>query len=746
MGEKIQKILIFLFITSLAYSQEMPEIIDIQITGNKYIEDGFIYSLIGVDIGDKLSPTLTSDILKKLYKTGLFKDVKVTATQTEYGVSLLIKVMENPILDSVIIYKRDKRLSRKKTNKILEKLEIDLGQFLSDKDIFDIKKKLEEKYKKYKVDIDKFEENGRVYLVIRMSKKKIYRFGKITIYGEKRLKEKDLKKALKLTKRKWLLFKEKKKFSEFELDNALLRLDEYFKKHGFMEAEVKSVKLDTNKNRVDLSLEIFEGKRYYFGDFSIEGAKAIPEKVLSKQIKIKKSKPYNPFKIQKSIQNIAVLYADLGYMRANIRPEEEIKDTIVNIKFKINEGNKMRVRKILIVNNTKTFDKVIRRELVIFPGDVLSRDKIIMSQRKIFSLNYFDNVEVQMRETENEDEVDLIFKVYEKKFMGNFSVGASYSKEQGIAGYATVTMPNFRGRGEEIRFTATKGEKINDLTLGYTKPWIFDTPLTVGLDFFITTRRYIDFTKRRRGIGLSLSRPLPWNPYTKIFYYHNIEMVKVNLYDTTNISPYMREQLQNRLQNLMRFVIKRDSRDNPFNPRVGTLNLFSFDFAGIFGDVYYRKIEFENCCYNRLYRDFYIMLRYRFGAAFGDVPIYERFLLGGAGVWGVRGYRDYSIGIPTGTIIMGGRYAVCATIEIKYAPKTQKMQTFYPLIFFDAGNTSENLFDLSLTKMKIGAGIGIRMELPMIGVIGIDYGYGFNRPEKRWRDRWELHFQGMRMF
>jgi len=191
-----------------------------------------------------------------------------------------------------------------------------------------------------------------------------------------------------------------------------------------------------------------------------------------------------------------------------------------------------------------------------------------------------------------------------------------------------------------------------------------------------------------------------------------------------------------KLSSEITFTLTRDSRDNFINPTTGTRNSISPHFAGgiLGGDVTYQKYELESSTYHRLFWRLVLMLRGKLGIITPEsAPIYEKFVLGGIGPWGLRGYPDWSIGSRQDGNIVGGGFATIFNLELKAVFE----QNIYPLIFFDIGNVWNSFREANLSDLKKGIGFGIRMEIPMMGILGFDFGYGIDRDPRKW----EPHFQ-----
>jgi len=413
-----------------------------------------------------------------------------------------------------------------------------------------------------------------------------------------------------------------------------------------------------------------------------------------------------------------------------IDPQEEARDSLVDITYRIHEGEPARVHKIIIADNNRTHDKVIRRELTIFPGDILKRKEIIRSQRKIFNLGFFQNMMLDTKPANEEGDIDLIIKVEEKQ-AGQASLGGSYYPNYGWVGNIAFSTPNFRGLGELLYIKFQKGQRLQVVEAGYHRPWLFDTPMFVGLDLYHTIEEKYWGRAQRTGGKIKVGRPIPRLPYAKGYISYKLERVRTWAEDSTE-----------EWRSATTFEVVRDSRDNFLNPTVGTRNVAWLELSGglLGGSVDYHKEIIETSTYHRLLGRVILSFRGKLGFLDGyqtpeSVPWYERFVLGGIGAWGLRGYHDWSVGPEIGGDVFGGRFASVFTVEVKLAFE----ENIYPLVFFDVGNAWECFRDANLQDLKRGMGFGFRIEIPMMGLMGFDFGYGLDKEPGQ--GGWEFHLQ-----
>ncbi|MDI6839905.1 MAG: outer membrane protein assembly factor BamA [bacterium] len=727
-------------------------IVELKVEGIENVAPGLVISTSGLEIGDELTVESVRNAVKQIYRTQLFKDVEIQYEKEGGGVKLTILVKEYPRI-SKIGFKWNKKFKDKKLLELCGLKEGDIGVETS---IFNGAVKIRKAYKKdgyYLAEVKPVTEevNKELKVEYLITEGKRVKIRSIEIIGNRAFKDDELEKRLKNREKRWY---RSGNFSGEEFENDPDKIVEFYRNHGYPNCKVVDVNIvpDENKEWVRIYIKIDEGSKLFLGNVGFDGNKVIDTRDLIKEVKFKRLSLYSSNALSKTLEGIYSLYGNRGYIYAIVDPVEELSDSVVDITYKIKEGKPARIHKIIIENNTKTHEKVIRRELTIFPGDILSRKELINSQRKVFNLGFFKNITLDTKpaspsqggQANEQGDIDLIIKVEEKP-AGQASLGASYYPKHGLVGNLGLSTPNFRGMGELLYINLQKGEKLQTLEAGYNRPWLFDTPMSVGLDAFHTFEKRPLYKTQRTGGNVKVGRPIPRLTFTKGYISYKLERVKASADDTASLSSYIKESLGDRIRSVATFEVVRDSRDNFLNPTTGTRNDAEIELSGgpLGGSVDYHKEIFETSTYHKLFWRFVLGLRGKFGAIDGyrtpaDVPLYERFILGGIGEWGLRGYRDWSIGPERDGEVIGGRFASLFTIETKISFE----ENLYPLVFLDAGNTWECFKEANFQDLKRGVGVGFRIEIPMMGLVGFDFGYGIDKKPRGW----EFHLQMGKLF
>jgi outer membrane protein insertion porin family len=413
----------------------------------------------------------------------------------------------------------------------------------------------------------------------------------------------------------------------------------------------------------------------------------------------------------------------------------------VDVDLEVTEGTLAHVHEIAIAGNTKTEEKVIRRQLRIAPGDEFVRPKPIRSLREIFSLGYFEGPpEVDTRPLPSGD-IDLTLKVKEKT-TGEFRMGAGFSQLNSVSGFLGIQENNFLGRGQRIGINWEFSRYLQNLNLQFTEPYLFDTPTELGVNVYNYTQNQIRwqfYDDRRKGVTVRIGRSLPWYDYTSIYFRYRYESIHLSNFSLGYSGPLTRIKWPQRTSSVS-VTLSRNSTDSPFHPTRGSSSFLTAEFNGgwLGGSNDYQRYEAGFSWFTPLVGKLALRVSAQFGVLDGyrspdQVPDYELFRLGGNRRYGLRGYDFYEI-VPEGNpAFTGGRFMEILTYEVTYPLSP----TVYAVFFFDAGNTWNSFSGADLLDLKKGVGPGIRVELPMLGTFGIDYGYGF---DKEGGAGWELHF------
>lgn len=751
--------LIFCFFCSLFAFPEKVSIARIEVHGLLRVSTNSVLNTLALDEGKTYAYSHVQQAIRRLYGTGLFENINLSISSGDSGDTLAISVEEIPPVASISIS------GNRKVGKsdIREKIALVVGSPCDRRLIHNSIRAIEELYKtrgyhlaSVECETDTTQEG--IQVIFRIDEGVKTKVGKIIFDGNKHLSDKRLRGVMETKERGWLT---KKDFDPDVFSEDLNRIIAEYRNEGFINARIlnHSLEIDSQKKLANARISIDEGPRTYIADAKVEIQKSdsslvdIDPKALAEMIPIKRGQPFSQNRFEKSLEVLYSNLAENGFAYAEVTPSQRLNGDSISISFKIHPGKPVKVRKVIIEGNQTTYEKVIRREILIRPGDTLRRSLIERSQREIFNLRYFEDVSVATRVANEEGDIDLVFIVKERQ-SGIANIGAGYSEEFGLTGFIEFSHENVAmnrrfpflglGKGQTLNLRWEFGN-LNQIDLSFRDPWFLDKPILIGFDIYDTKLKYDTYTDKRSGLGLVGGKRISIIDYTRLYLEYNLEKRDIRPVED-KASDFVKSQADKRTVSRVTLRAIRSSVDSPFFPRMGSRTSLELEWAGTIlgGDAAYQSYIFDHRSFVGLpILKSALVFGLRTGVvdklgSKGYVPIYERFRLGGTTLDGVRGYDDREI-IPEGnTIDQGGRFMLINVLEWRVPVVENRAHV---LAFFDAGNTWNSLRAARPSLLRKSVGIGFRIEIPMMGQLGIDVGYGFDREDKYGGPGWQTHFQ-----
>jgi outer membrane protein insertion porin family len=738
------------------------------VAGNRFTESARVLRTFEIAPGSVYSEEAVRRGIRKLFALGLFDDVLVERRVEGDRVALVVRVRERPRIER-FDFVGNQRFDR---NALEKKLFLKRGEVYSPTATQSQVDSLLRFYRQEGYSLARIEtgadtlEGNQVALRFSIREGEKVRIRDIAFEGVDRLTVGKLRAQME-TKRKGLLGGGELKPENEPRDRE--KLETYLRNQGFRDAKVVGYRTEPLASPRDLRLIVVvdQGRFYRFGSSRWEGYSVLrPAEVMSLPLP-RPGDRYEVSRVERAAQAAYALYAERGFLYVNIDPHEEVRDSIVDLVMRVTEGRPSQVRFVHVTGNRGTREKVIRRELSVREGDLFRRSTLQRSQGDLMRLGLFEDVQVDFSAAESTD-VDITFKTKERQ-VGTASAGAGYTSESGITGFLQLGHNNVLGNAQSLQLTLERGPRRSNYLLSFTEPWFRDTPTLLGFDVFHQYRELDVYTEDRRGGSVRMGRPLPWPDYSRGFITYRLEDVKVEQLGVGDVPVAYSGADSNFINQTVRtssldLAFTRNTTDNPFYPTRGTRLATNSELAGgIFGGaVNFNKHRADARLYFRsILPRVTTMLRGRWGVLAGygredPLPTYENFRLGGGQVVDpLRGYSDYqvvpeeNIGLDStmikfyirdsnGAIVdstvsyvtsrvryPGGRWMSAYTVEQQFAI----VHPLHGLLFFDAGNVWNEWDKIRPFKLRLGAGIGFRLEIPVLGNIGFDWGYGFNRDD-----------------
>lgn len=761
-------LLLILLIAVEGYTQPQKfKINNIRIEGNERADSSIIILNSGLRPGKEITSEDIQKAVKNLWSLKLFSDVKIfVEKQTYSGLDLLIRLEEFPRLDGWVVEGNDKL----KKKDIDTELQFYKGMVLTPFKIYKGKRNLIKKYKEEgyllaQVNIDTVYRNKyEVLAEVKIDEGQKVQVKQIRIFGNKYLTENELKKQFSGIKEdRWWRGAD---FNEKKYHEDLSNLLNYCRKKGFRDAEIVKDSIYYSENKKDMFIDIYinENQQYYFGKVTFDGNTVFSDAELRAQLLFNRGDIYNQEEFEKSIrENIQNLYYNQGYLFANIQPLEIPAgvDT-VDINLRVNEGSVVRIKEIIITGNTKTNEKVVRRELKIYPGDTFNRARLERSVRDVWVLNFFANVVPDVKLIEGDDKhINLEVNV-EEKSTDTANMSAGYSQRDGMIGSIGLALNNFSlahplggGDGQRLAFDWYFGRYYRSVSLSFTEPWTFNTPTLTGFSLFNTRSGggFYPWDRTVRGGSVQLGRRFQWpDNYFRGDWILRVAETKIfNIRDPELLDSYIFYDRPTTQISLTQ-IIQRDSRNRPEFPTQGTVYSLMTELSGgpLQGDEDYLKNIFTVEWYIPTFAGFVLYTQSKLGVISGLHKNFyinpgELFYMGGSGLSfseGLRGYDEGVVGpISASGQPLGGQsmFKFSTEFRIPIAPNP----VIFGLFFLEAGNVWATFDETNLQDLRRGIGFGVRLFMPMIGIIGVDFGYGVDyfTPRGFRTARWKTHFQ-----
>jgi len=779
------KTLLFLLIVAVLplRAQTRPEvfrILGISVEGQTSADPAAIIANTGLRVGDELTipGEQTRTAIERLHRLKLFGDVQILSeNRVQDGIYLLIRVKENPRLELIEVKGNDE-LSE---DEILKKISLLKGQLITAQDLTTVVRTLKYEYDKegylnavitpeLRPAADTLK--NRVNLVLNIEEGEDVKVDFIRFHGNTRFDDDDLKGEMAETKeRTWWKIFATNKFDRKKYKGDKDLLIKYYRKNGFRDAEIlaDSIAYDAGKRYMTIDLYVYEGPQYYVRNIAWEGNTVYPSAVLSERLGFATGDVYDQERFTANLfrneeeSDVTSLYSDNGYLWFQADPVETVVGgDSLDILLKVRERNQFRIGRVVITGNGKTYEKVIRRELLTKPGDFFSRQLIIRSIRQLSQLNYFnpEKVKPDVRPVD-EKTVELEYSV-EEKSSDTFNMSVGYSGAFGFNGGIGLAFNNFSlrepfkgGAGQVLTFDYQFGVSTmyRTFSIGFQEPWMFDTPTLFGFNIFDTQQKYFADI-RYSGISFRVGRRFRWPDYL----FRGDWTVR---YQRNKYQPFSGETDELFLvgtssQFGVGQVISRNSTNSPIFPSEGSSFSLSTEVSGgpIFpGTARFHKHVFAADWYIPLIPSQRITLTTSsmIGMIFGFerssyIPFQDRFFMGGTGlgqfaVTPLRGYEERGIGPRS-----GGTGMIKYTTELRFALALNPIP-IYTLLFAEGGNVWIEPRYMDPNELHKSAGFGVRLLVNPLGLIGFDYGFGYDGPRPgSGRPGWQFHFQFGRAF
>ena len=760
----------------------------ITVTGTKYLDKRVLTSLSGFSVGDTIMVPgeAVTIAIENLWEQGLFSNVDISATKVQdERIFLNIDLQERPRLLKFGL----RGIRKSEANDIREKIKLIKGKVVTDNLTISTVNMIKDHFIDkgfFDVDVEVIQTpdsvlKNNVILTFKIDKKKKVKINKIAIVGNEKVKAGKLKRQMKETKEKkfWRVWKASKFIQEDYKVDKLAVIAKY-NQLGYRDATLVKDTVYREGKGLNVELTIDEGNKYYFRNITWVGNTKYKAEALDKVLAINKGDIFDQARLESNLfmnpngRDVSSLYLDDGYLFFNVEPVEIlVENDSIDLEMRVREGKQATIRKVTVKGNTKTNDHVILRELRTKPGQLFSRADIIRSQRELSQLGYFDPEQMGVEPSPDpvSGTVDIEYTVVERpsdqiELSGGWGAGR-------VVGTLGVSFNNFStrnmfkkgawrplpaGDGQKLSVRAqSNGLFFQSYNASFTEPWlggkkpnsfsvsVFHSVQSNGLPKENANRERIQITGASVGLGKRLKWPDDFFILQQSINYQHYSLDNYPLI----------EGLNNGGSNAIAYgiTLSRNSIADPIFPTGGGIISLSVEatppissFTGInyatapdsvkFQWIEYHKWRFDTKWFQQLAKNLVIQTKVQFGFLghynkdIGTAP-FERFYLGGDGLSGfgldgreiiaLRGYENNSLNARTGSSIFS-KY----NLELRYRISANPQATIFVLGFVEGGNAWSKFKDFNPFDVYKSGGVGLRLFLPMFGLLGLDYGWRFD--------------------
>lgn len=715
----------------------------VALRGNDRIDSGAILRQVQSRSGGPYDPGQLRQDLKKIFKMGYFDDVRVEVDETDQGKTVTFVMKEKPVIGTVTI-EGEKEL---KEDAIQERVSVVANTIINPQKVTDAVTNIQSLYKEkgfYNTNVEAklsypSAERVDVRFVIKEGSKLFIK--EIRFSGNRFFEAGKLARVIETSKKgffSWLTDAGLLKRDVLEDDAA--RLASFYNHHGFIEAKIGAPVVEQDDKWLYVTFNISEGDRYRIGEVNLTGDLIEDKQTLLDRLKILKEDFLSRQTLRDDLLGLNDYYAEKGYAFAEASPlitknsDEKTVDIVINIR----QGDLVHFNRIIIKGNTRTRDKVIRRDLAIKERGVFNSKALRISNQRLQRLGYFEDVSITPEQALEENMMEVTVEVKERP-TGAFSLGAGYSSVDSLMVMGEISQNNFLGKGQRLALQANLSGSTTRYNLSFTEPRFNDSRLLLGVDLYNWERELDYYTKDSYGGAMRLGFPL-WEMWQMGFTYgwDHTDVKDIQVGAAQEII----DSLNLKITSFVRMGVSRDTVDKPFDPSSGSINSINVKYAGgpLGGDSAFTKVEASSQWFFPVLFGTVFHVRGAAGQVFQNepdrLPVYEKFYLGGLNT--IRGFKSGEINhIDDKGEEVGGDRMWYGNLELIFP--LVKDAGLKGVAFFDFGNVYEGGWEFDDFKKTVGA--GLRWLSPM-GPLRLEWGYNIDPLPTEDQSNWDFSIGG----
>jgi len=720
---------------------------------------------LATKVGQAYSERAAEQDIRALYATGGVSNVRIFAEPLGDGVKVTVLLQGRPVIEEILI----EGAEQIPLNRVRREIGTKVGDVVSEEKIEDDRQKIIKIYedKNYsEVDvqyrIQELPGNNRARVVYSITEGPKLTVRRITFIGNDSILAKDIRKVMKTKPEDILSFFTKSgRLLPAQVDEDRAAVKTLYQNRGFADVEVSEFQTQpAEKGGVELIVTIVEGMQYRVNAVKVEGVNITSQEDILGRLKMVGGQLFTPKGMGDDLKAFRDFYGSRGYVDMVAMPEVvPAGPGAVDLNYRLDEGVQSYVNLVSIQGNTRTQDRVIRRELAVRPGDVFDTTLVDVSKKRLENLNYFSRVDTAPTDTIVPGRKDLNVIVEEKR-TGSFNFGVGFSTIDSLLGFAELQQtnfdlfnwPNFTGGGQRFRIRGQYGLQRSDFVVALTEPWFLGYKLSVGVEGYYRNANFLSAVYSQENVGVAFqARKQIWRALSARAEYR-IENIRIYDVDATNnnndyfffngfdddyegnenAGPVIQDAEGTYTKSAVTGALVWDTRDSLFLTRKGELLEFTGFISGgpLGGTVQDYGLSLEFSKYFSLPYDLIFLAKGQIAVVDGwgggeegeddgygnGVPIFDRLYLGGAN--NMRGFNFREVGpVDEYANPIGGNSLAYLTLEMTF-PIISRVRG---AVFSDMGFVNVNSGDFSTTNANVDIGIGLRLDLP-IGPIRVDYG------------------------
>ena len=713
----------------------------------KTVDEARIRNLMSTKAGSQYRAESLDNDIKTLFESGLVDDVRFLAEPVGADVRVIADILTRPAINGVGFV----GATIFSDQKLAKETKLKSGGAMSDSEILEARRNIEKYYQGYGYpDVlvtHRIQETGQaglsdlIFVIDEGSKNEVR---KISFEGNTVFTTPELKKEMKTKEKGWFSWLTKSgRFESYQLDEDLDAVIDYYRSNGYLRASSPGMRRDpVGDGRVDLVIPISEGEKYTVAGVSFGSMTVFKSEELYPSMTLNGGDAYSSAKMRDDIKTIRSFYGSRGYADALVSPD--IKDAgpnRVTVKYQVTEGSRFKVGRVNIQGNTKTKDKVIRREVPLNPGDWFNTVELETTKARLENLQYFGDVQA----TGNPGgagyrDVDILV---EERSTGSVGIGAGFSSIDNIVGFLTleqtnfdITNPwNFTGGGQRFSMSVRAGSERSEFSVSLVEPWFLDQQLSLGGELFYRQSTYLSDVYEQTNVGAAIYVRKPLTDKSSLKLEYRLEEIGIDV--ESGATAFYKANVEDGdfIRSAVALNYLYDNRDSTILARKGERLDVSLAMAGaVFGgDVDTLTLSAQGAKYWNLKWDTILSVNGEIAfvdAIDGDVPVFERMFLGGGRT--LRGFEFRDIGGPRDNglggsdEVVGGQSLAYLTVEYT----VPIIETVRAAVFYDTGFVNTGAWDIAPEDVYSDFGMGIRLKLPISPVpLALDYAIPMSSPD-----------------